>query len=129
MTFIQIGSRPYPRLFDPFGVFPYEANALKGQYNLTQGLAPTMNTAPNKKRPCRGANNCWHGQWVMCPFQGRVWWLGSIQIGVNPYPMLLAPVGGINPTHTVHPIGRYTIGIFCATHPGTTLSYGALPDL
>ena len=44
MTFIQIGVNPYPMIFDPFGVFPYEANALKGQYNLTQGLAPVMIT-------------------------------------------------------------------------------------
>ena len=44
MTFIQIGASPYPMLFDPYGVFPYEANALKGRYNLTQGLAPVIIT-------------------------------------------------------------------------------------
>ena len=53
MTFIQIGPRPYPRLFDPVGVFLYEANALKGRYNLTQGLAPVTRVR-NKKSPCKG---------------------------------------------------------------------------
>ena len=33
----------------------------------------------------------------MSPFQGRVWWLGSIQIGVNPYPMLFDPFGVLIP--------------------------------
>ena len=51
---IQIGSRPYPRLFDPFGVFPYEANALKGQYNLTPGLAPVNMDIIKQKCPCKG---------------------------------------------------------------------------
>ena len=39
----------------------FRAYALKGQYNLAQGLAPVVGDSPNKKCPCKGLIMCGDG--------------------------------------------------------------------
>ena len=68
-------------------VLPF-TNALKGQYILTQGLAP-VHPDTNEKRPCKGliTNG---GRELFAPYRGNGMGINP-NVGASPYPMLFDP--------------------------------------